>query len=75
MCDLLGESVQQLERLGVRVRLVSGLSERALYFRKRGLALLDDGLTASDRDALLDELSRELASDLEWAEALHRQTP
>lgn len=69
MCKL-GEHAKRLEALGVRVRLVDGLAEKALYFRKRALALLDAGLDQADADAVLSDLTDQLQTDQEWAAAL-----
>ena len=50
-----------MEALGVRVRLVQGLGEGALYFRKRALALVDSDLRAEDRDYALDWISKKVS--------------
>jgi hypothetical protein len=72
MCKL-GERSERLEALGVRVRLVDGLAESALYFRKRALMLLDANLEQDDADAVIDELSAEIQTDREWAGSLQAQ--
>lgn len=71
MCDLNGDSVAKLEDLGVRVRLVHGLGEGALFFRKRALALLDEDLRNEDRDDALDWIFDEVASRLVKVEPAH----
>jgi hypothetical protein len=69
MCKL-GESSARLEALGVRVRLVDRLTEGALYFRKRAIAILDESLDQDYADGLLDGISDEIESDREWAVSL-----
>lgn len=69
MCELTGEYVDKLETLGVRVRLVEGLGEGALYFRKRALALVDSRLTARSRDQALGWVLEQMASRRESAES------
>lgn len=72
MCDLTGESVARLERMGVKVRSVERLGEAGIYFRKRALVLLDDALSPVDLDAILAELMAELVLDLEWSETVRQ---
>lgn len=74
MCDANGESVERLETLGVRVRFVPGLTEGAIFFQNRGLAVLDDGMSQRDRDAILDGISDEVL-DLELSELCRDQRP
>lgn len=74
MCDLNGESVTRLEALGVRVRLVRGLSEGAIYFQARALAVLDAALSQTERDAILDDISDEVL-DREISELVQGRRP
>lgn len=45
-----------LEALGVRIRRVAALDEKALYLQKRELLLIDDNLTDQQISAAVDEV-------------------
>lgn len=61
------------EALGVRVRDVSDLWEGALYFRKRGLVLIDALMDSAGRDAVLADIADERDRDREVAHQWARE--
>lgn len=71
MHDNQGESVRRLESLGVRVRFVPKLSEGAIYFRKFGLAVLDEGMTRAESNGLLVGIIDEVKARRDLAELHH----
>lgn len=58
------ESAELVEAMGVRVRFVKDLSERAIYFQKHGLALVDALLDDRQREAILEGIADELVDGI-----------